>query len=130
MVITVVLWASAFPGIRVALESFTPASLSLLRSAVAALALLAGARFAKVRMPARGDLAAIVLCGTTGVAAYQLLLNAGERTVDAGTASLLIATAPIYSLLIANRLLGEPQGEHRVVGFISCVRDDAGWHQL
>jgi len=114
--VTVVLWASAFPAIRVALESFGPAALSFLRAAVAAIALLVGARLVGVRRPARADLRQIALCGAAGIAAYQLLLNWGERTVTAGTASLLIATAPIYSLLIAGRLLGEPLPRRRWVG--------------
>ena len=38
---------------------------------------------------------------------YQLLLNAGERVVPAGTASLLVATAPVYASLLAVAFLGE-----------------------
>ena len=114
--VTVVLWATAFPAIRVALESFEVPALSLLRAGVAAIALLIGARFAGVRKPRRADLTQIALCGAAGIAAYQLLLNWGEQTVTAGTASLLIATAPIYSLWIAGTLLGERMPRRRWVG--------------
>jgi drug/metabolite transporter (DMT)-like permease len=114
--VTVALWASAFPAIRVALESFGPAALSLLRAGVAAVALLIGTRLAGARMPARADLRQVALCGAAGIAAYQLLLNWGERTVTAGTASLLIATAPIYSLLIAGRMLSERMPRRRWIG--------------
>jgi drug/metabolite transporter (DMT)-like permease len=105
--ITVVLWASAFPAIRVALESFSPVSLSLARVGGAAVVLLIVAPFAGVRRPERCDMPSILLCGATGMAAYQLLLNAGEQTVTAGTASLLISTAPVFSLVISSRVLGE-----------------------
>jgi drug/metabolite transporter (DMT)-like permease len=41
---------------------------------------------------------------------YQLLLNAGERVVPAGTASLLVATAPVYASVLAAVFLGEHPG--------------------
>ena len=41
------------------------------------------------------------------MSAYQALLNWGETHVPAGTASLLIATAPVFSALFAAALLGE-----------------------
>ena len=54
-----------------------------------------------------GDLPLIALCGLAGMTGYQLLLNAGERVVPAGTASLLVATAPVYASLLAVAFLGE-----------------------
>ena len=47
---------------------------------------------------------------------YQLLLNAGERVVPAGTASLLVATAPVYASLLAVAFLGERAGRPRWAG--------------
>jgi len=118
---TVVLWATAFPAIRVALESFDAASLGFLRTATAAVALLAGARVGRgagirCRAPGREHLGLAVLCAASGAAAYQYLLNEGERTVTAGTASLIVATAPVYSMLIAARVLGEHMTSRRWVG--------------
>lgn len=107
---TLVLWASAFVAIRLALPGFGPAGLSLGRLVVASLALAAAAVFLGVRRPARADLPRIAGCGLTGMTAYQLLLNSGERTVPAGTASLLVATAPIFAALLALGLLREPLG--------------------
>jgi drug/metabolite transporter (DMT)-like permease len=69
-----------------------------------------------VRMPARRDLPLIVVCGLAGMTGYQLLLNAGERVVPAGTASLLVATAPVYSSLLAVAFLGERAGRRRWAG--------------
>lgn len=105
---TLLLWASAFVAIRVALPGFSVAGLSLGRLVVASLALAAAAPLLSVRRPARGDLIRITGCGLSGMTAYQLLLNAGERTVPAGTASLLVNTAPIFAALLAFALLGEP----------------------
>ncbi|WP_158881063.1 DMT family transporter [Amycolatopsis anabasis] len=105
---TLALWASAFVFIRVALPGFGVAGLSAGRLLVASVALAAAAPLLRVRRPERGDLARIAACGLTGMTAYQLLLNAGERTIEAGTASLLVNTGPIFAALLAFALLREP----------------------
>jgi drug/metabolite transporter (DMT)-like permease len=105
--VSVVLWASAFAAIRAALEGFTAIELSVLRLLVASLALAAGAAVIGLRRPAARDLLAIFAAGATGMTAYQLLLNSGERTVTAGTASLLVSTGPIFVALFASLTLGE-----------------------
>jgi drug/metabolite transporter (DMT)-like permease len=69
-----------------------------------------------VRIPAGRDLPLIMVCGLAGMTGYQLLLNAGERVVPAGTASLLVATAPVYSSLLAVAFLGERAGRRRWAG--------------
>jgi drug/metabolite transporter (DMT)-like permease len=104
---TVLLWASAFPAITVAVRGLGPAGLAVARLAVASAALAALAPWMGVRRPKPGDLPLIALCGLAGMTGYQLLLNAGERVVPAGTASLLVATAPVYASLLAVAFLGE-----------------------
>ena len=103
----VVLWASAFPAIRVAAPAFGAAGLSLSRLAVASAALLALAMWTRPRRPRLRDLPLITAAGFAGMTAYQLLLNQAERTVPAGTASLVISAAPLVSLAIAVFFLGE-----------------------
>src|SRR5690242_15933873 len=120
---TVLLWASAFPAITVAVAGLGPAGLAVARLAVAsaaltlaALALRARWPAFRVRKPARGDLPLIAVCGLAGMTGYQLLLNAGERVVPAGTASLLVATAPVYASLLAVAFLGERSSRRRWAG--------------
>ena len=61
----------------------------------------------RVGWPARRDLPLLALCALSGMTAYQILLNAGEVTVPAATASLLVNVAPIFTALLAAALLGE-----------------------
>ena len=45
--------------------------------------------------------------------AYQLLLNAGEQTVPAGTAALLVNVSPVFTAIAASVLLArahDPRG--------------------
>lgn len=102
---TVVLWASAFPAIRVGLPGLGVTGLSVWRLVVASVALAAVAPLMKVRAPHRGDLPLILLAGLAGMAAYQVLLNWGEVHVAAGTASLLVAIAPVFSVLLSAAFL-------------------------
>lgn len=118
---TVLLWASAFPAIRVGLDGLGVAGLTCVRLAVAAVALLAAAPFTGVRLPARRDLPLVLLCGAAGLAAYQLLLNWGESHVSAGTASLLIATAPVFSLAFGALGGGERPGRAAVLGTVVAL---------
>ena len=85
---TVLLWASAFPAITVAVRGLGPAGLAVARLAVASAVLALAAPLMGVRRPKLRDLPLIALCGLAGMTGYQLLLNAGERVVPAGTASL------------------------------------------
>ena len=113
---TILLWASAFPAIAVAVPRLGPAGLAVARLAVASAALALAAPLMGVRRPRARDLPLIALCGLAGMTGYQLLLNAGERVVPAGTASLLIATAPVYASLLAVAFLGERPDGRRWAG--------------
>jgi len=104
---TIILWASAFVGIRAALPAYGPLHLAVLRFLVATVVLGAGAYMLGVRLPERRDLPRIVLSGLLGVTGYNLALNTGELEVGAGVASLLVNTGPIWTALLAQLLLGE-----------------------
>ena len=112
----VVLWASAFPAIRVASPALGIMGLSLVRLAVAAVALLVLAPFLHVRLPARRDVPLILACAFFGMAAYQILLNWGELHVPAGTSSIIVAAAPLVSVTIAAVILRERLTPLKVAG--------------
>src|SRR4029077_12271265 len=122
---TVLLWASAFPAITVADRGLGPAGLAVARLAGASAGPAPGAPWLGgrgkaglmgVRRPKLRDLPLIALCGLAGMTGYQLLLNAGERVVAAGTPSLLVATAPVYASLLAAAFLGERSTRRRWAG--------------
>jgi drug/metabolite transporter (DMT)-like permease len=97
----VVLWASAFPAISVAAPGLGAVGLSFVRLVVAACVLVVLALFAQVRLPRPRDLPLVIVCALFGMTAYQLLLNTGELSVPAGTASIIVAAAPLVSVGIA-----------------------------
>ncbi|MBV9086465.1 MAG: DMT family transporter, partial [Acidobacteriaceae bacterium] len=101
LAITVVLWASGFSGIRAGLKAYTPQHLALLRFLFASATMVVYAAIARPRMPGRRDLGYILLTGVVSIFIYHVTLNMGERTVSAGVASMLIASAPVVSALLA-----------------------------
>jgi drug/metabolite transporter (DMT)-like permease len=80
------------------------------RLGIASAALALAAPFLGVRRPRIRDLPLIALAGLAGMTGYQLLLNAGERVVPAGTASLLVTTSSVYASVLAACFLGERHG--------------------
>ncbi len=102
------LWGSAFPLIKVGLEGFSAAHLTLGRFLVASLCFVPYLALSKKRLlPARRDLPIFFLLGLLGVTIYHLALNYGELYVTAGAASLIIATAPAITAVIAFFMLGD-----------------------
>ena len=105
--LTVVCWASAFPGIRAGLQGYSPEHVALLRYLVAAAVLAVYALAVRMPLPQRRDVPGIALVGCIGIAVYNVALNVGEVYVAAGTASFLVAAAPIFVALLAGVLLKE-----------------------
>lgn len=108
---TVVLWASAFVGIRSAGKSLSPGPLTLGRLLVGATALALVAVARRERLPRRVELRAVwaglLVCGLLWFGAYNVALNSAERRVDAGTAAMLVNVGPIVIAVLAGLLLGE-----------------------
>jgi drug/metabolite transporter (DMT)-like permease len=113
---TVCLWASAFVGIRYAGRDLSPGPLALARLLVASVALGAMMLIRRPPMVRRAGLAGVITCGVLWFGAYNVALNAAERRVDAGTASLLVNIAPLFIAILAGRALKEGIGRMLIVG--------------
>jgi drug/metabolite transporter (DMT)-like permease len=105
--VTVVLWASAFVGIRAAGEDFSPGALSLGRLALGAVLLGAFVLVRRERLPVRRDLPLLAVIGVLWFGVYNLALNEAERRIDAGTAAMLVNIGPILIAVLAGILLRE-----------------------
>jgi drug/metabolite transporter (DMT)-like permease len=114
--IAVCVWASAFVGIRYAGRDLSPGPLALGRLLVGSLSL--GALMVARREPLvrRAGLVGVVVCGVLWFGAYNVALNAAERRVDAGTASLLVNIGPVLIALLAGVALKEGIGRLLLAG--------------
>jgi drug/metabolite transporter (DMT)-like permease len=102
----VVLWSGAFVGIKAALDSGIGATdLVVIRFLIAAPAFAVVAYLRRPLGLARGAVPRLVVGGALGVAAYQLTLNEGAALTTAGITSLIVASCPAITLLLA-RMVG------------------------
>lgn len=101
LAVAVVTWASAFPMIHIALEGYTPVQVAFLRYAVAALILGGYAVAARIVLPPWRDMLRIAGLGVLGIAVYNVLLSSGQQGVSSGAASLLVASSPVFMVVLA-----------------------------
>lgn len=118
VIVTIILWSSAFAGIRVGLSGYNPYQLTLLRFGVASTAFMMYAIFMRLPIPKGKDLPHIILAGLFGITAYHLALNIGEQTVPAAAASLIIATTPIFTALLSGIFLQEKLSKNQWMGMM------------
>ncbi len=122
---TVLLWASAFVGIRFAGHDYSPGAMALGRMLAASVALTLfvalttalrrdrarpgpdGPAPRRAALPRGRTLGLVALWGVAWFGGYNVALNAAERLVDAGTAALLVSAAPILVAVAAILVLGE-----------------------
>jgi drug/metabolite transporter (DMT)-like permease len=115
LAVAVLLWGSTFVVSDTALESMSPAVLTVARFAVALL-VVGPAAAARGGFIAMIRSAPVALLGATGVAAYYGLQNLGLLTTGAGTAAVLQALLPVATGLIAVVWLRERLSRALVAG--------------
>ncbi|MCC3779595.1 DMT family transporter [Streptomyces sp. UNOB3_S3] len=121
MAATAILWGSAFPAIRVALDGYAPTAMAVLRLAAAVVLLLPFLFTGRISRLRRGDVLRMAGFGLTGMTAYQLLLYAGERHVEGGTAAMLVATSPVFATVLGMLVLRERPGAWGVGGLLIAL---------
>lgn len=114
--VSVVLWSSAYVGIRDVADTFSPGALTVGRLAVGTVALGAFVLLRGWTPVSRRDLGRIIASGLLWFALYNVALNEAERHVDAGTASMLVNTGPIFLGLFAGLFLGEGLPARLLIG--------------
>lgn len=105
--LTVLFWASSFPGIEVALTGYDPVAMTTLRYAVSSVLLLPVAVVRRLRRPGWRDGARMLLLGLLGIVVYHLLVSYGQQTVSAGAAGVLSNTSPIFTALLGALFFAE-----------------------
>ena len=104
---TLLVWGSAFVGLRECLRAFSPGHLALLRLAAACLTYLVIAPPTRLHPPGRKDWPAVIVVGILATMVYHVLLNYALVSVTAGSASMVTNTAPIWATVLAAILLKE-----------------------
>jgi drug/metabolite transporter (DMT)-like permease len=94
--ITIIFWSLGYVFTRLALRYF-----------IASISLIIFLLFIKIKIPNKNDIKWFILAGFFGFFFYMIVFNIGSTTVTAATASLIIATVPIITTLMARILFKE-----------------------
>ncbi|HDG4479357.1 TPA: DMT family transporter [Staphylococcus aureus] len=104
---TIILWGSAFPIIKIALNDFSAESLSAFRLILATIILLPFVIIKKLPTPELRDIPVIFILGFCGFVIHHTALNFGETLISAGISGILVSTTPIFSSALAYIFLKE-----------------------
>ncbi|MGN7702807.1 DMT family transporter [Cellulosimicrobium sp. 22601] len=124
--VTVVLWASAFIGVRAAGHDYDPGALALGRQLAGSVGLTVIVAVRWMRsghrpvLPRGRVLVGVLAWGVGWFSLYNLALNAAERHLDAGTTALLVNVAPVLVAVLAGVLLGEGFPRRLLVGMAAA----------
>ena len=111
LVTVCLIWGINFSVIKVSLVYFDPLAFNAVRFPMAALVLLAMLRLkGPIPMPKKKHWLKIILLGILGNIVYQLLFIYGIDKTLAGNSSLLLATVPIWTILLATAINKETYG--------------------
>ncbi len=128
---TVVIWALAFPVIKIALEDVPPITMALVRFAIASAFFLAlqftvGGGMAAVRALDRRLLLLVISFGVIQSAVTNIAQNIGFQWTGAGVASIIQSVGPVFSMAFAIALLGERYTHLKLVGAVLAIVGTAG----
>jgi len=100
MLFNIIAWGMSWVSVRTVLTELDAGQVGAMRYLIAS-AVMVPVWFWRGRpLPARSDLLLVALLGLFGFCFYNLGVNFGEKTVDAGTGSLLISFQPILVIVI------------------------------
>lgn len=119
LALTLFFWASEFVGIQIGLLSYSPGALALFRFIIASICMV----LMYIVLPDQKkipwiDRLQLALLGILGIAAYNLCLNYGERSVSAGITSFIIGLMPVFIVLLSMLMLRERPGLAVYIGIV------------
>ena len=107
---TVLLWASSFPTVRYSLNYYSPEALMIFRFLIASAVLITYCLIKKVPLPRFKDLPMFMSAGFVGLFLYMWAFNTGAGMVLSGISGFIIASAPVFTLLLSIIFLKEKAG--------------------
>ena len=113
--ITIVFWSLPNVFTRLAMQHFTAPSLAFLRFLIASLILLVIVLVAHIKPPRLRDLPQFIVGGLVGFGIYMIVFNLGQSMVGSAMGSVIIATVPVVTALLALRFFHERLLAHQWV---------------
>jgi len=124
LLLTAVFWAGTFIAGKVVTREMLPFSAAFVRFTIASVFLILitfrfERSFPRMRL---GQIASVLFLGMTGILAYNVFFFKGLKLIEAGRASLVIATCPVFITIFSSAIFKERVNLKQVFGiFISVL---------
>ena len=117
-----ILWGSSFVAIKFAYTTYPPLTLAVVRFVVAT-AILGGLTLLpqnRVRLQKK-DIFTVAICGLTGIMLYAVLQNIAMQWTSASSATLIIASYPIITLLMESAIYKKKLSAIKIVAILIAI---------
>ena len=127
----VVIWALAFPLIKVALDEVPPITMAFVRFAIASAFFLGlqftiGGGLAAIRRMDRTTWVLVITFGIVQSAVTNIAQNIGMQWTSAGIASIIQSVGPVFAVFFAIGFLGERYTHLKMVGGALAILGTVG----
>ena len=117
-----VIWGSSFVAIKFAYTTYPPLTLAAVRFVVATLILGALTLLPKNRVKLeKKDILTVAVCGLTGIMLYAVLQNIAMQWTSASSATLIIASYPIITLLMESLIYKVKLSAMKIVAILIAI---------
>lgn len=117
-----VIWGSSFVAIKFAYTTYPPLTLAAVRFVVATLILGALTLLPKNRVKLeKKDILTVAVCGLTGIMLYAVLQNIAMQWTSASSATLIIASYPIITLLMESLIYKTKLSWMKIVAILIAI---------
>ena len=123
LLLTAIFWGGTFVAGRLVAQNVGPYSIALLRFTIASILLLLLTWRIEGKLPKlkKSQIIPVVLLGIIGIFIYNVMFFKGLKIIEAGRASLIIATCPIFITLCSAVFLKEKITLVKGLGIIISV---------
>lgn len=117
-----IIWSSSFVAIKIAYETYPPITLGATRFVAATLILGALTLLPKNRIRLeKKDILPVAISGLMGITLYAVLQNIAMQWTSASSATLIIASYPIITLLLETLIYKTKLSAVKVIGILIAI---------
>lgn len=117
-----IIWSSSFVAIKIAYETYPPITLGATRFIAATLILGALTLLPKNRVRLeKNDILPVAVSGLMGITLYAVLQNIAMQWTSASSATLIIASYPIITLLLETLIYKTKLSAVKVIGILIAI---------
>jgi drug/metabolite transporter (DMT)-like permease len=125
LLFSVFCWGLSFPLLKVALEEVEPITLAVVRYVIAVIPIIVYMLITSgkesILRPLKEDFLFFFCLGLVGITLPNVFQNYGMTMTSAHLSSIIQASGPVFTIIMAVIILKEPLGKNKVVGTVIAI---------